>query len=69
MTSVHTMVVELATEVWFKDSNQRVKCRARKMPLRMHSKTSFGLVSKSSWRYFFEQMTAGVMRIMVHSKR
>ena len=25
ITSVQTMVVELATEVWFKDSNQMVK--------------------------------------------
>ena len=28
ITSVHTMAVELATEVWFSDSNHAVKCRA-----------------------------------------
>ena len=33
ITSVHTMAVELATEVWFSDSNHAVKCRARNLSL------------------------------------
>ena len=39
MTSVQTMAVELATVVWERDSNQNVKCRARKIPLTAQRQT------------------------------
>ena len=69
ITSVHTMAVELATEVWFSDSNHAVKCRARNTPLAPHSRTVFLSVSLSSRLQSFRPKTTGVISATVHIRR
>ena len=69
MTSVQTMAVELATEVWFNDSNHAVKCSARNTPLAPHSKTVLLSVSISSRLQSFRPKTTGVIRATVQSRR
>ena len=69
ITSVETMVVELATEVCCRDSNQVAKWAARNRPLRMLSRSSFLPIVKSSCRTDAFPKTAGVMSTTVHSSR
>ena len=69
MTSVHTMVVELATEVWCRDSNQSTKCRARKIPLTAQRSAVFLSVENSSLRLGLEKNTTGAIRATVHRSR
>ena len=69
MTSVQTIAVELATDVWFNDSNQDVKCSARKIPLTAQSATVFLSDPASSRLISFFHNTTGVISATVQSSR
>ena len=69
ITSVHTIAVELATDVWFRDSNHAVKCRARKIPLTAHRTTVRRSAAASSLRKFRLPNTMGSISATVHNSR
>lgn len=69
MTSVHTMVVELATEVMLRDSNQVTKWKARKTPLAAQSARSFPEMEASSARCSRFPNVMGSIRRTVQPRR
>ena len=69
MTSVQTMVVEEATLVRFRDSNQRTKWMARNRPLRALKSAKGHFTPSSSRGTAPLPQTTGVIRATVHSSR
>ena len=69
MTSVQTMVVELATEVCLRDSNHNAKCTARNTPLRQLSRMLRLPAILNSDRVTLLPNVTGLMSKTVHNRR